>query len=406
MQVQAAGAPMEKMMNIRDVAIVGVGASGYYRRGESHPQTVQELIGKALIAAANDAGIPVKEIDGFAYYSNAQAGYGVTMETASLIQSLGIPEVTFSATLTMGGGGSAGAIGLAAAAIRNGDAKVVAVTMGLQQSVQRLGAVFGKQPPTPARSFFTAAGMVGPGPGMAPITRRHMHKYGTRREAFAEVAISTRMNAMTRPKALNKTPLTLDDYFNARMIADPLCLYDFCMESDGAVAILVTSADYARDLRQKPVHVHACVHGGSGDWGGAFLWHNMPDDSYASSGHRSIAKRLYERAGMTAADIDVALLYDHFTPLVVMQLEDYGFCGIGEGGPFVESGAIRMKGGSIPVNPHGGHLSEVYVIGITHVMEAVEQLRGTGVNQVEGARTALVTGAPAPLPVSSLILRS
>jgi acetyl-CoA acetyltransferase len=240
---------------------------------------------------------------------------------------------------------------------------------------------------------------------MAPIARRHMHKYGTRREAFAEVAISTRINAMTRPKALLKTPLTLDDYFAARMIADPLCLYDFCMESDGAVAILVTSADHARDLRGQPVYVHACVHGGSSDWGGAFLWHNMPDDSYASSGHRLIAKRLYERAGMGAADIDVALLYDHFTPLVVMQLEDYGFCGIGEGGAFVESGAIRMKGGSIPVNPHGGHLSEAYVIGITHVMEAVEQLRGTAINQVEGAQTALVTGGPAPVPVSGLILR-
>lgn len=392
-------------MSAKDVAIVGVGASDYYRRGESHPQTIPELIGKALIKAADDAGLSVKDIDGFAYYGGAQAGYGTVMETAGFMQTLGIPEVTFSATLTMGGGGSAGAIGLAAAAIRNGDAKVVAVVMGLQQSTERLGKIFSRQPPTPSRSFFTVPGMVGPGPGMAPLARRHMHKYGTRREAFAEVAISTRINAMTRPKALHKTPLTLDDYFNARMISDPLCLLDFCMESDGAVAILVTSAERAKDMRQTPVHVHACVHGGSADWGAAFMWHNMPDDTYTTGGHKFIAKRLYDKAGMSAADIDVALIYDHFTPMVIMQLEDYGFCGVGEGGPFVESGAIRMKGGSIPVNPHGGQLSEVYIIGITHVMEAVEQLRGTAINQVQGAETALVTGGPAPVPVSGLILR-
>jgi acetyl-CoA acetyltransferase len=321
------------------------------------------------------------------------------------MQTLGIPEVNFSATLTMGGGGSAGAIGLAQAAIRNGDAEVVVCVMALQQSTQRLGRIFATQPPTPGRAFITVPGVAGPGPSMAPLVRRHMHKYGTRREAFAEVAISHRINAMTRPKALMRTPMTLDSYFNARMIADPLCLFDFCLESDGAVAVIVTSEERARDLRQRPVHVHACVQGGSGDWAGAFFWQNQPDDIYSSSGHRSIAKRLYEKAGMGPSDIDVALIYDHFSPMVVMQLEDYGFCKIGEGGPFVESGAIRMKGGPIPVNPHGGQLSEAYVIGFTHLMEAVEQMRRTAVNQVEGAETALVTGGPAPVPISGLILR-
>ncbi|WP_372506568.1 thiolase C-terminal domain-containing protein [Actinomadura madurae] len=118
-----------------------------------------------------------------------------------------------------------------------------------------------------------------------------------------------------------------------------------------------------------------------------------------------MARDVYARAGVAAADIDVALLYDHFTPMVVMQLEDYGFCEIGEGGPFVESGAIRWKTGSIPVNTHGGNLSEAYIIGMTHVKEAVEQLRGEAVNQVEDAELALVTGGPAPTPVSALILR-
>jgi acetyl-CoA acetyltransferase len=118
-----------------------------------------------------------------------------------------------------------------------------------------------------------------------------------------------------------------------------------------------------------------------------------------------VATRLYEQTGYKPADIDVALLYDHFSPLVVMQLEDYGFCERGEGGPFVQSGAIRLNG-SIPVNPHGGHLSEGYVVGLTHIREAVEQLRGTAVNQIADARVALVTGGPAPVPMTGAILRN
>jgi acetyl-CoA acetyltransferase len=130
----------------------------------------------------------------------------------------------------------------------------------------------------------------------------------------------------------------------------------------------------------------------------------MPDETFASAGNASIAKRLYERAGVTAADIDVALLYDHFSPMVLMQLEDYGFCARGEGDAFVRSGAIRFDGGSIPVNTHGGQLSEAYVIGMTHIAEGVEQMRGTAINQVADADLALVTGGPASLPVSGMIL--
>lgn len=130
----------------------------------------------------------------------------------------------------------------------------------------------------------------------------------------------------------------------------------------------------------------------------------MPGENFASSGHAPIARHLFGRAGITPGDIDVALLYDHFTPMVLMQLEDYGFCEKGEGGPFVESGAIRYQGGSIPVNTHGGQLSEAYIIGMTHIMEGVEQMRGTAINQVPDAELALVTGGPAHLPVSGLIL--
>lgn len=392
--------------NKPDVAIVGVGATPYYRRGESWPRTVTELGGTAILAACEDAGISVKDIDGFAYYSGASAGYADKMDTADFMETLGIPEVTFTAALTAGGGGSAGSIGLARAAIVAGDATYVVTLMALQQRKQRLGQVFGALASDPINSFLQPSGLYGPGHLMSVLTRRHMYDYGTRREAFAEIAISQRLNASNRPTAMKRDLLTLDDYFSARMIAEPLCLLDFCLETDGAIAVITTSLDRAKDLKQKPVPVIAAAHGGSRDWGRAFAWMGMPQETFASSGHAAVAKRLYAKAGVTAADIDVALLYDHFAPMVLMQLEDYGFCAKGEGGPFVESGAIRYDGGSIPVNTHGGQLSEAYIIGMTHIREAVEQMRGTAINQVKDAELALVTGGPASLPVSGLILGS
>lgn len=395
---------MTKTNGTRDVAIVGIGATPYYKRGGSAPQTITELAGKAILAACEDAGLSVKDIDGFAYYSGAGAGYGQAMDTAEFMETLGIPEVTFSATLTSGGGGAAGSIGLARAAIVAGDASVVVTVMALQQEKQRLGSVFAAVPSSPLNSFLQPSGLSGPGHLMSVLARRHMHLYGTRREAFAEIAMSSRANALNRPKAMMKTPMTKDDYFAARMIAEPLCLYDFCLETEGAVAVITTGIDRARDLKQKPVPVVAAAHGGVKDWGRAFGWMGMPDEYFASSGHKPIADRLYRQADITPADIDVALLYDHFTPMVLMQLEDYGFCAKGEGGAFVESGAIRYEGGSIPVNTHGGQLSEAYIIGMTHIKEAVEQMRGTAINQVKDAEFALATGGPAAIPVSGLIL--
>lgn len=391
-------------MTPADVAIVGVGATPYYPRGESYPQTITELAGTAILAACAEAGLPVTALDGFAYYSGASAGYGETLDTAMFMETLGIPEVTFSVALTSGGGGSAGSIGLARAALIAGDASYVVTVMALQQKRQRLGSVFAAIEPDPVNSFLQPSGLYGPGQLMSVLFRRHQYDYGTRREALAEIAISQRANAANRPKAMKRDPLTAEDYFGARMISEPLCLFDFCLETDGAVAVITTTAGRARDLRQKPVPVIAAAHGGHRDWGRAFAWMGMPQETFASSGHASIARHLYGRAGVSPDDIDVALLYDHFTPMVLMQLEDYGFCKKGEGGPFVESGAVRYRGGTIPVNTHGGQLSEAYIVGMTHIVEGVEQMRGTAINQVEGAELALVTGGPASLPVSGLIL--
>ncbi len=389
-------------------AIVGVGATPYYGRGKSLPQTPMELAGKAVLAALADAGLTVQDLDGFALYS-------MGFDTSLLAQWLGVPDVRFTAMLTGGGGGSAGSVGLASAAIVSGMADVVVSVMTLQQASSRFGASFAPRgakgaaysaPPSPEGNFIQPSGLMAPGQMFAVLAQRHMHLYGTTRDHFCEVAISTRNNAIRRPTALMRQPLTRDEYFDARMISDPLCLYDYCLECDGAVAVITTSAEQARDLRQPPVYVGASAHGGSGRWGQAITWLGMPDEYFASSGHRPVARRLYEMADVGPDDVDVALLYDHFTPMVIMQLEDYGFCAIGEGGPFVGEGNIRWPEGRLPINTHGGNLSEAYIIGMTHVMEAVEQLRGTAVNQVADAEIALVTGGPASIPVSSLLLHS
>jgi acetyl-CoA acetyltransferase len=393
-------------MNLKDqAAVVGVGSTDYYRRGQSLPQTSYELAGKAILAALEDAGLSIKDVDGFAYYSGG-------LNSGLLAQMLGIPEIKFSASLTAGGSGSAGSVGLAAAAVVSGQAECVVSVMALQQvPTGRFGAAFAAksgpyaQAASPESSFVTPYGAFAPGHFFSLLAQRHMHLYGTQREHFAEVAISQRINALTRPKALRKTPLSLDDYFSARMISDPLCLFDYTMESDGAVAVVTTSAERARDLRHPPAYVMAAAQGGDGRWGGGITWMGMPDDLFATAGEGAVANSLYERAGVGAADVDVALFYDHFTPMVLMQLEDFGFCKPGESGPFVAEGNIRFDGGSIPVNTHGGNLSEAYIIGMTHVKEAVEQLRGTAINQVAGAEIALVTGGPSSIPVSAVLLR-
>jgi acetyl-CoA acetyltransferase len=397
-----------------ETAVVGVGATPYYKRGQSLPQTELEMACKAILLALEDAGLTIEDLDGFAIYSSS-------CDPAEVASVLGVPEVRFAATLTSGGGGSAGSLGLAAAAVSSGMAECCVSLMTLQQATRRLGGTqveggggggggggnpYGGGGIPPSTAFVMNSGLMSPGHSFSLLTQRHMHLYGTTRDHLAEIAISQRNNAIRRPTSLQKEPLTRDDYFNARIISDPLCLFDYTMESDGAVAVITTSAERAKDLRQPPVYIMGSANGAMGRWGSAiFTYFQMPDEYFASSGHRAVAKRAYEMAGITPDDVDVALLYDHFSPMVLMQVEDYGFCEIGEGGPFIAEGNIRWPTGKIPVNTHGGHLSEAYIIGMTHVREAVEQLRGVAINQVGDAEIALVTGGPAGLPVSATLLR-
>jgi acetyl-CoA acetyltransferase len=236
------------------------------------------------------------------------------------------------------------------------------------------------------------------------IVRRHMYRYGTTEEQLGHLAITQRQHAQRNPNSMMRSELTMDDYMASRMIADPFRLFDCCQENDGGGALVITSLERARDLRQPAVAVLATSQGGTGAWGNPLTDHSAPDDVYATAGHGPIAKNLYSRAGVGPDDIKVAQLYDHFTGMVLLQLEDYGLCGKGESGPFVAAGGASWSGGRVAVNTAGGNLSEVNLHGTTHLIEGVRQIRGTSTSQVDGAELCLVTGGPSPLPSSSMIL--
>ena len=391
-------------MSLRDrTAIVGAGTTAYGTRGQFYGRSQLEQIREALDLALDESGIDRPEIDGFASYS-VDAN-----DPARLAPGLGIPNVNFSnMVLGGGGGGTCGAIANAAAAIVAGLAKTVMVYKVITQPPHaRFGAAYGlaQAASDPYADFHKPFGLVSPAQFFAMIFRRHMHRYGTNPLALAEVAVTTRAHARRNPKALKQAPMTVDDHQASRLIADPFRLFDCCQENDGGAVILVTSAERARDCKQKPVYVMAGAQGGDALWGEGLTTQNAPEDIYTTAGHAHLARRLYEMAGVGADAVDVALLYDHFSGMVILQLEDYGFCKPGEGGAFVLDGNLRWPDGRIPVNTHGGNLSEIYLLGMTHVIEGVRQLRGTSTSQVKDAEVALVTAGPSNLPTSSLLLR-
>jgi acetyl-CoA acetyltransferase len=233
-----------------------------------------------------------------------------------------------------------------------------------------------------------------------------MHLYPVRDEHLAEIALNARANANRNHNAImHDKPLSKEDYYKGRMISTPFRVYDCCLESDGACAVVVTSRERARDLDAKPVDILAVAHGSGPGWGtGPLGSQNMPAEDYNSTNNRRIARELFAQAGLAPKDIDVAQIYDHFSGMVLLALEDFGFCKAGESGDFVMSEGIRWDTGKLPLNTSGGHLSEAYVHGMNHLTEGVRQLRGESTAQVPGARTCLVTAGLGVAPTGGLIL--
>jgi acetyl-CoA acetyltransferase len=376
-------------------ALVGFGHTRYGKRGELGENGPVPLVVEAVTKACEDAGIGPEEIDGYVSYS----GDGV--EAGTLATAFGTENLRFTAMGWGGGGGAmCGSFLYAAMAVATGQANYVAVTRGVVQGGpfgRRFGGMTPEMPPR-----FALLGS--PGQSFALAARRHMHVYGTTIDHFGEIAINARRNASRNPDARFREEITMEDHHNSRMIADPLRLLDCCMESDSGNCVIVTSAERARDLRQPPILIAGAAMGSPYRWGmGMFGGLNMGEEDFASAGQRTVAADLYQHAGLGPSDVDVAEIYDHFTPMVLLGLEDFGFVGKGESGPFVAEGNIRREG-RLPVNTHGGNLAEVYNHGMSHVYEAIRQLRATSPNQVDGSEVILVVAGSSPTPSSAMLL--
>jgi acetyl-CoA acetyltransferase len=379
----------------RQCAIAGIGATDFSRNSG---RSVLTLAVRACQAAIADAGLTVADIDGIVRSDQDVVNHN------SLAHALGLPNVTYWGASGHGGAAPAGMIAQAVGAICSGQATALLAFRSLNgRSGMRFGA--GRAPDTGEvggngtyDEFFSPYGLVTPGQMWALIAQRHMIEFGTTSEHLGAIATTVRQRANANPAAqMFGRELTMDDYLAAEMISSPLRLFDYCLETDGACAVVVTSAERASDLA-KPPAVIVAVAQGTGPMpqaGTAYPSLLRPCLTTQPSAH--VAETLYRRAGLGPGDVDVAQLYDCFTITLLVQLEDYGFCKKGEGGPFAANGAIDL-GGELPVNTSGGNLSEGYIHGMSHIVEGVRQIRGESTSQVPNAEVCLVTSG---IPVVS-----
>ena len=368
-------------MTIRDkVAVTGVGETAY-QRGAARNSTGLQL--EAALTALADAGLTPRQIDGI-------IPIGITGAPAEeLATNLGVEELRYSALTPMGGASSIAAIQTAAAAISAGLCDHVLIAAGRNvTSGARAGVRIHQMPQFHlVTEFELPLGAIAPAQLYAPMARRHMELFGTTSEQLGEIAVTVRGHALLNDNAIMKKPITLADHQASRMIADPFRLLDCSLESDGGAAFVISAADRARDMRQPRVLVSGIAEGHP-DSPSAIT--QRPD--MTRLGIAKATPRAFAMAGVTPADIQVAEVYDCFTWVVLCQLEDMGFCAKGEGGAFVEGRRLRL-GGALPVNTHGGLLSQAHMLGLNHVVELVRQLRHqAGRAQVPDVQLGLATG--------------
>jgi acetyl-CoA acetyltransferase len=354
-------------------------------------------------AARADAGLTPADVDGMVT---------VTMDTnpeIELARLLGGPELRFFSRIHYGGGAACATVQQAAIAVATGVADVVVCYRAFnERSGNRFGAGVHTRGAVPtaegaAYAWYVPFGLMTPAAWVAMFARRAMHEFGWTSEDFGRVAVADRKHAATNPAAwFYEQPITLEDHQSSRWIVEPLHLLDCCQESDGAQAVVITTTERARDLPQPPAVIEGAAQGVAHD---QHMMTSYYRDSIVGLPEMGVvARELYAQSGLSAADFQTAVVYDHFTPFVLTQLEEFGFCGRGEAAGFIADGAIEL-GGRLPINTHGGQLGEAYIHGMNGIAEAVRQLRGTSVNQVEGAEHVLVT-AGTGVPTSGLILAS
>lgn len=359
-------------------AITGVGETRYLRGTD---RTALSFQLEASLNAIRDAGLQPSDIDGLIPY-----GHGAVAE--DFVTNFGIPDLRFSATTPMGGASAVASIQCALAAIQAGICNHVLLSLGRTgYSGGRIGTRVQQMPQFRViGEFEMPLGAIAPAQLYAPMARRHMELYGTTSRQLAEIAVTTRYHASLQSNATMKNPITIEDHQASRMISDPLRLLDCSLESDGGAAVVISAPDRARDLAKRPIMVMGVAEGHP-DQPSAIT--QRPDLTVL--GLAKAAPRVFETAGVTHADIDVAEVYDCFTYIVLCQLEDLGFCKKGEGGGFVQDGALGLNG-RLPVNTHGGLLSQAHMAGMNHIVELARQLRGEAEAQVPDAEIGLVTG--------------
>ena len=353
---------------LRDkAAIVGVGWTEYSKWSGVSTLT---LALRAISAALADAGLNQHDLDGVACHRVFDS-----VQSVVVAKSLGMTDMRFHLDLFGGGSTSASIVASSAMAVATGMADCVVCWRAVNaRSEFRMGGTGRAAPDTVEFQYQTPYGFATPPQQFAMYARSWMHRYGVTAEDLGRVAIRQRASAVDNPRAMMRTPITMDDYLSARWIVEPFRLFDCCLETDAAVALVITSAERAADLQHRPALISGAV------WGsGHTLVSNGRGDLTVSAAAKT-APRLWAMAGLGPQDVEVACLYDAFTPLVLQQLEDYGFCPKGEAAAFYAETEL-------PINTHGGHLSEGYVHGLNHAAHAVQQIRA-------GAAVALTTGQP------------
>ncbi len=379
-------------------AIVGIGATEF---SKDSGRSELRLAAEAVRAALADAAIVPSEVDGLVTF---------TMDgndEIAVARELGMGELRFFGRIGYGGGAACATVRHAAMAVATGAADVVVCYRALnERSGRRFGQVSRAATTAPTTSgvdngWHYPLGLGTPAATVAMAARRYMHVYGATSEDFGRVAVADRRHAATNPSAwFHGRPITLAEHQASRWIVEPLRLLDCCQESDGAVAVVVTGLARALDTPHRPAVILAAAQGSGTD---QYVMTSYYRDELTGLPEMGVVGRqLWAQAGVGAADIRTAVLYDHFTPYVLMQLEELGFCPRGEARHFIADRAIEL-GGRLPVNPHGGQLGEAYIHGMNGIAEGVRQIRGSAVNQVPGDGPVLVT-AGTGVPTSALIL--
>jgi len=378
------------------VVLAGIGETTYYKHGQA-PASEFQLALEAILKACADAGIDPREVDGFSSYSNDRN------DPSRIAAALGLPALRFS-NMQWGGGGGGGsaAVGNAAAAVAGGVADCVVVFRALAQGqFQRFGAA----PPVATVSGEQAMtfpyGLISPAQRFAMRVMRFMHEHGIRAGAQRAIALASYHHAQSNPRAvMHGRPLTAEAYDASRWIVEPFRLFDCCMENDGAAALVLVSAERARDLRQPPAYLLGVAQGS--EYRNAARGHNAP--TYATSSFTTVAPHLWEMAGLGPKDVSVVQSYENFTGGVLMSLVEHGFFAPEEANDFLTFENLIAPGGRLPLNTSGGNLAECYMHGLELQIEAVRQLRSQSTSQVPGARVGLVISGPMVTPVSSMLL--